>query len=237
MGILSVRMKSLYDIEISEAQENLLVSYLSAILEVNKTINLTRIISQEEGLVSHLEDSLTGFPYLQNAPQGLYGDLGTGGGFPGVPLGIVSGRETVLIDSVKKKVKVLDDTLTKLHLSDSFHVYAGRIEDLAVEQRGAFSAVTARALSSLASLLELASPLLCRGGRLICYKARPSQEEITQASKIEAFLGMKNILSHSFVLSDNSQRCILVYEKISQSHIVLPRRVGMAQKHPFEHPC
>lgn len=236
MGALSHRMKSLYDIEISETQEDLLIAYLSAILEVNKTINLTRIVSQEDGLVSHLEDSLTGFPYLQNAPRGLYGDLGTGGGFPGVPLGIVSGRETVLVDSVKKKAKVLEDTISKLHLGDSFHVYAGRIEDLAVEQKGAFSVVTARALSSLASLLELASPLLCKGGRLLCYKARPSQEELKQASSIEAFLGMRNIASDSFVLSDNSQRCILVYEKISKPHIALPRRVGMAQKHPLERP-
>ena len=236
MGVLSTRMKSIYGIEISEEQENLLINYLRSILEVNKTINLTRIISEDEGLISHLEDSLTGLPYLQNAPQGLYGDLGTGGGFPGVPLGIVSGRETILVDSVKKKAKVLNDTIKGLGFDTSFKIYAGRIEDLALEQKEMFSVLTARALSSLASLLELASPLLCIGGRLICYKARPSEDELAQASRIERFLGMKNIVSHSFLLSDNSQRCILVYEKISQPRVKLPRRVGMAQKNPFDYP-
>ena len=236
MGVLSIRMKSLYGIEISEAHEGLLVDYLRSILEVNKTINLTRITSEDEGLVSHLEDSLTGFPYIQDAPQGLYGDLGTGGGFPGVPLGVTSGRKTILVDSVKKKAKALNDIIERLGLGASFEVYPGRIEDLALEQGGEFSVLTARALSSLASLLELASPLLCVGGRLVCYKARPSEDELTQASKIEEFLGMKKILSESFALSDNSQRCILVYEKVDQPHIKLPRRVGMAQKSPFNSP-
>lgn len=82
MTAFSDLMKNRYGIEVSDIQEELLLKDLHAIMEVNKVMNLTRITSEEEGMVLHLEDSLTGLPYVNDAPQGLYGDLGTGGGFP-----------------------------------------------------------------------------------------------------------------------------------------------------------
>ena len=75
-------MESRYGISVSDNQEELLVKDLRAIMKVNQVMNLTRITSEEEGMVLHLEDSLTGLSYVNDAPEGLYGDLGTGGGFP-----------------------------------------------------------------------------------------------------------------------------------------------------------
>lgn len=236
MSELKETMHSVHGIEISEEQERLLIENLRSIIKVNETMNLTRITSEEEGVVLHLEDSLTGLPYVDEAPDGLYGDLGTGGGFPGIPLCIMTNRPTVLVDSVKKKVKAVVGVAEQLGLSDCVIGYDGRIEDLARERKGEFSVLTARALSSLPSLLELACPLLCKKGRLVCYKAQPSDEELSMAAEIEGLLGMRQVALDRFELSDGSKRTLLVYEKTEKPHIKLPRRVGMAQKHPLTRP-
>ena len=165
--------------------------YLEAILEVNKTLNLTRIEDSEEARLLHVEDSLSGLEELKAAPDGLYGDLGSGGGFPGVPLAITSGRQTILVDSVKKKMAAVASVVDELGLASQIGTYDGRIEDLAVERVGQFSALTARALSRLSVLMELASPLLKNGGHLICYKAQLSDEELEHALSLQKYLGMK----------------------------------------------
>ena len=86
MGTLRDILATRHGIDITEQQEQLLFDDLHAIMEINKTMNLTRILSEEDGAVLHLEDSVLGLPYVNDAPVGLYGDLGTGGGFPGIPL-------------------------------------------------------------------------------------------------------------------------------------------------------
>lgn len=209
--------------------------YLQLILEANETTNLTRIESLESARVLHIEDSLYGLKYLEEAPAGRYGDMGTGGGFPGVPLAVKSGRETLLIDSVKKKVAILAGIVEQLGLSDQIGTYGGRIEELAIEQPASFSALTARALSQLASLMELASPLLCEGGLLICYKAQATEEEVSLALSLCDKLGFALLHDDSFVLSDGvTTRRIIVFEKTHEARIALPRRVGMAQKKPLK---
>ena len=215
-------------------EEELTLSYLEKILKVNETINLTRIDSWEQALVLHVEDSLVGLDELNDAPDGLYGDLGSGGGFPGVPLGIYSGRKTILVDSVKKKMKAVEDVLDELELACQIETYDGRIEDLAKERPASFSVLTARALSQLGSLLELASPLLCKGGRLICYKARLEDSEVSTALQVCDLVGMRLISRRKVLLSDGETiREIVVFEKHSKPKIKLPRRVGLAQKNPL----
>ena len=85
MGTLRDILATRHGIGITEQQERLLFDDLHAIMEINKTMNLTRILSEEDGAVLHLEDSVLGLPYVNDAPVGLYGDLGTGGGFPAFP--------------------------------------------------------------------------------------------------------------------------------------------------------
>lgn len=233
MGQLKEIMSECYDIEISEEQEQLLMADLHAIMKINETMNLTRILSEEGGIVLHLEDSLTGLPFINDAPEGLYADLGTGGGFPGIPLCIMTGRKTVLVDSVQKKVRSLEGVAEELGLGELVSSYGGRIEDLARERKGHFAVLTARALSALPSLLELAAPLLRKGGRLLCYKAQPSAEEVQGAIDLEDMLGMKLVSRTDFKLSDGSTRCMFVFEKFARARIKLPRRVGQAQKNPL----
>ena len=110
----------------------------------------------------------------------------------------------------------------------------GRIEDLAKDQPENFSVITARALSSLSSLLELASPLLKINGHLICYKSQDIDDELMHAKTVCNKFGMKFIEVQNFTLSDGvTHRSIVVFEKTSKPSISLPRRVGMAQKKPF----
>ena len=204
-----------------DSSKQLIDRYMEQMLEVNKTLNLTRIEDSKHARLLHIEDSLVGLDELNQAPEGRYVDLCSGGGFPGVPLGIVSGRQTLLVDSVKKKMAAVQSILDSLGIS-SISTYDGRIEELA------------RALAKLSVLMELSSPLLKKGGMLICYKAQLSDEELDNALRLQSYLGMKLKSDRNFLLSDNeTHRRIIVFEKVKQPGLKLPRRVGLAQKKPL----
>lgn len=213
---------------------SLMQRYLDSILEANKVTNLTRITDGEQARLLHIEDSLVGLPEVNEAPTGLYGDLGSGGGFPGVTLALATGRKTLLVDSVKKKMAIVQSALDDLSLSEQISTSSERIEDLPLEYKEKFAVLTARALSKLVSLIELASPLLKNGGRLVCYKAQLSSEELEEALAVQDLVGMKMISQREICLSDGeTTRTIVVFEKIGKSRIKLPRRIGLAQKQPL----
>lgn len=219
----------------NDSSQSLMRQYLAAILEANKTTNLTRITEENQAQRLHLEDSLVGLPEMNQAPAGLYGDLGSGGGFPGVPLALATGRETVLIDSVKKKMAIVQSILDSMGLNDQISTSGERIEDLAFGYEDRFAVLTARALSRLVSLIELASPLLQNGGHLICYKAQISDDELDEALAVQDLVGMKLISRREAVLSDGeTERTILVFEKKAKPRLKLPRRIGLAQKQPLK---
>jgi 16S rRNA (guanine527-N7)-methyltransferase len=219
----------------SPVAQELMDQYLDLILEANKTTNLTRITSRDEALVLHIEDSLVGLEEVSEAPDGLYGDLGSGGGFPGVPLALATGRETVLVDSVKKKMAIVQQAVNQLGLGRQITTCSDRIEDLALDRPGSFSVLTARALSRLVALLELSSPLLVKGGRLVCYKAQLSDEEMREARAVEDLLGMRLVSQRETTLSDGeTRRTIVVFEKVGKAKLKLPRRIGAAQKTPLK---
>ena len=213
---------------------SLMQRYLDSILEANTVTNLTRITDGEQARLLHIEDSLVGLPEVNEAPDGLYGDLGSGGGFPGVPLALVTGRKTLLVDSVKKKMAIVQSVLDDLSLSEQISTSSERIEDLPLEYKEKFAVLTARALSKLVSLIELASPLLKKGGRLVCYKAQLSSEELDEALAVQDLVGMRMISQREICLSDGeTMRTIVVFEKVGKSRIKLPRRIGVAQKQPL----
>ena len=213
---------------------SLMQRYLDSILEANKVTNLTRITDGEQARLLHIEDSLVGLPEVNEAPAGLYGGLGSGGGFPGVPLALATGRKTLLVDSVKKKMAIVQSALDDLSLSEQISTSSERIEDLPLEYKEKFAVLTARALSKLVSLVELASPLLKKGGRLVCYKAQLSSEELEEALAVQDLVGMKMISQREICLSDGeTTRTIVVFEKIGKPSIKLPRRIGLAQKQPL----
>lgn len=208
--------------------------YLDAILEVNEHLNLTRITSPEDARRLHLEDSLTALPEMEEAPSGPYADLGSGGGFPGVPLALCTGRPCTLVDSVKKKMAAVQSILEGLSIDGKIRTYDRRIEELSIEEPECYAVVTARALAPLPSLVELASPLLIKGGHLICFKGRLSDEERNTARKACKKTGMRFLKERSFQLEGNQEeRVLVVFEKAGEPTIKLPRRLGMAQKAPL----
>lgn len=210
-----------------------ILEHLDLVIEANKTTNITRIDSRERGLVLHVEDSLSALPEIQAAPDGLLADMGSGAGYPGIPLAIETGRDTVLVESVKKKAAFLRDFVNKLGLAEQVSVYAGRAEE-AEEYFGKCAVVTARALSKLSVLMELASPLLQNNGVLISYKANVTDEEYEHAVSLLSKLGYEIVSDRSFVLSDGeSPRRIIVFRKTRDAAIFLPRRAGFAQKKPL----
>ena len=211
--------------------DDLLKRHLELVIEANKTTNITRISTWEEGMLLHVEDSLVGLPEVMDAPAGRMADIGSGAGYPGIPLAIESGRQTLLADSVGKKTAILSSMVETLGL-ENVEVYTGRIEDLAREKPAAFTVVTARALAQLSILMELASPMLQEGGRLVCYKANVSDEELQHALSLQEQLGMKHVSDRAVTLGDNCRR-IICFEKTGRPKIKLPRKVGMAQKRPL----
>lgn len=221
-----------HDLEISQDEASKLEWYLDRLIEKNESINLTRITNKEDALILHLEDSLTALPFLNAAPEGIYADLGTGGGIPGVPLAICSGRKSLLVDSVRKKLHAIDEMISDYE-QGNIETYAGRIEELALERRNGFAVVTARALTKLVSLIELASPLLFTGGLLICFKARIDGEEMNDAEAALKLVGMKLLEVKEFSLSNGDSRSLIVFKKIGGASIRLPRRNGLAQHSPL----
>ena len=211
--------------------DDLLKRHLELVIEANKTTNITRISTWEEGMLLHVEDSLVGLPEVMDAPAGRMADIGSGAGYPGIPLAVESGRQTLLADSVGKKPAILSSMVETLGL-ENVEVYTGRIEDLACEKPAAFTVVTARALAQLSILMELASPMLQEGGRLVCYKANVSDEELQHALSLQEQLGMKHVSDRIVTLGDNCRR-IICFEKAGCPKIKLPRKVGMAQKRPL----
>jgi 16S rRNA (guanine527-N7)-methyltransferase len=208
--------------------------HLRLMLEANRQTNLTNIIDWDKARLLHLEDSLAGAPELEQAPEGALVDLGSGGGFPGIPLALLSGRRTTLVDSVKKKGRILKEIVHTLGLDEQIQVSSQRAEELAQEQRNYFSAVCARAVARLPVLMELTNPLLTTGGYLIAYKAQLEQEEREQTASLEEFLGMELVGVREFFLSDKeTKRTIVLFRKKGEPQLLLPRRNGLAQKRPF----
>ena len=222
------------EIEVTEEQCELLARHLDLVLSYNERLNLTRITNPVEASYLHVADSLLLLSAVGEAPRGMLLDMGTGAGFPGIPLAIVTGRKTVLVDSVRKKVTAVDEFVRELNLGRRVATEATRVEELARRRRGGFAVVTARAVAQSNVLVEYAAPLLCRGGRLVVAKARPTQEELDAADRAAKLCGMKHVSRETFELpGDRGHRETIVYERVGNPSIKLPRNTGMAQHHPL----
>lgn len=210
--------------------EETLDAYLKRILEVNEDINLTSVTDYEQARLLHLEDSLSIAKPFEEHLSGSYIDIGSGGGFPGVPLGIISGADTLLVDSVQKKMRAVQEVLDELGIKN-IRTSGKRIEEISKDHPQEFGLVTARALTSIPSLLELSSPLLKTNGKLLAMKSRNIEEYDEKAA--EDLLGMRQIDDIEYYLSDGeTYRRLLIFEKVKPSSIDLPRKVGLAQKRP-----
>ena len=226
-----------YGIQLNEQQASLLLQHLHLLQEKNKQINLTRIVSTKDGLLRHILDSLLFLLPLDShgiAKNDLYVDLGTGGGYPGIPLSIMLPCRSILVDSVVKKSKAVDEFLLELGLSDRVHTSSLRAEELAKEISAAASLVSARALAQLSVLIEYSSPLLKVGGLLISSKGRIESDEVNHALHVAPLCGMKLVSRETCELPlDQGHREIFTFEKIGKAKLNLPRHIGMAKNKPL----
>lgn len=207
-------------------------AYLELVIEKNKELNLTRIDTKEKGMLLHIEDSLSCLEEFKRQ-EGEFLDIGTGGGFPGVPLAIATGRTGVLIDSVQKKARAVQEMIEKLELENQIQARGIRSEELALEKGEEFTTVVARAVSSLPAVMELATPLLVLGGELIALRGKKDEVDLEDINHIADKLGLELISRRHIYISETYERTIYVFKKVSQTSIKLPRRKGMAQKRPL----
>ncbi len=226
-------------IEIDSCKAELLLRYLSLVREYNSKVNLTRITSMEEAVILHLFDSLSvmremslDFDPSDNRISFL--DMGTGAGFPGIPLCVCTAWSGTLVDSVNKKVNAVHEMAESLDIGRAKTLH-GRLEELALQFRSSFDIVVARALAPASVLLEYASPFLKKRGILYVMKANPTDDEIEDARRVALICGMSLLRDSSFDLPDDmGHRRVLVYRKDSKPSIRLPRRIGEARKNPLQ---
>lgn len=222
------------DIEVSDAQQALLARHLELVIERNKVVNLTRITSAEEAVYLHVVDSLLLLGSFAQSPAGPFVDVGTGAGYPGVPLAIVTGRRATLVDSVGKKAAAVRDFVDELGLDGRVAVESVRIEELARTHRGRYAVVTARAVAQANVLVEYATPLLRKDGRLVLAKARVTDEELEAGDRASRICGLKRVSRETFELPhDLGHREVISYQRVGNPRIKLPRNTGMAQHHPL----
>ncbi len=173
------------------ARESML-GHLRLLLAWTTAVNLTAIREPGAAVVGHLLDSLAAVPLLRSAGVRRLLDLGSGGGYPGLPLALALPAErTLLVDSIAKKAAFLEVAVAAAGVADRVVVAAARAETLAADraQRERWSAVTVRAVASLADLVELAFPLLSPGGLLVAWKRAGAGSERARALPAIASLG------------------------------------------------
>lgn len=150
-----------------------LLAYLALLVRWNKTYNLTAVRDPREMLTRHLLDSLSMWPHVGDGPLA---DLGTGPGLPGIPLALaVPGLQVTLVESIAKKTRFLREVVRSLGL-DNVRVLESRAE--AVDEPGAFDQITARAMDTLAGILQVGGHLLSPGGRLLAMKGQYPEAEL-----------------------------------------------------------
>jgi 16S rRNA (guanine527-N7)-methyltransferase len=215
----------------SSEQVSALAKHLALVAEANGSFNLTTI-PDDKSVALHLLDSAVALPFLDQAPSGEFADLGSGAGFPGIPLSVLSERRVTLVESVKKKATFLERVVEALRLEAV--VQGIRAEELAQARPGEFAAVTARAVSSLPSLIELAAPLLIQGGLLICLKGAPESVELSRGEVVARRCGLESVSVVGVAVPGvEARRTIVVYRRTRKPSLALPRRNGMAQRQPL----
>lgn len=211
--------------------------YYELLRDWNKRINLTAIIAPEEVAVKHFLDSLSILTML-SPPDGLkMVDIGSGAGFPGLPLKIVRpDMEITLVESVGKKVLFLREVVNRLNLNGVV-IYAGRAEEGAREPalRGAFQLAAARAVAALPVLTEYALPFLQKGGLFLALKGPKVEGEVAACARALELLGGKIRDIKSFVLPViPEERTMVIMEKVAGTPEKYPRRPGIPARRPLQ---
>ncbi len=222
------------NIELSDTQLEQFYNYMELLLEWNKVINLTAITDPEEIIKKHFIDSLTIIKRLKETSSII--DVGSGAGFPGIPIKIFFPRTNViLLDSLNKRIKFLNEVIEKLNLKGIKAVH-GRAEDFGrnKEYREKFDVATARAVAPLQVLIEYLMPFVKVGGSCLCMKGSNSEEEIKNSENAINMLGGNLIKTEEFIIPKTDiKRRVVEIKKIKETEKKYPRKAGVPSKTPL----
>ena len=221
-------------IKLNEKQKEQFYNYMKLLIEWNEKINLTAIVEPKEIVLKHFVDSLTISKYIKE--NSYIADVGTGAGFPGIPLKILRADiKVVLVDSLNKRIKFLDEVINKLELTNIKTIHS-RAEEFGQnkEYREKFDIVTSRAVANLATLSEYLLPLAKIEGKCLCMKGPDIEEEIKNGENAIEILGgtIENVYQFNLPQSD-IKRTIIEIEKIKSTNPKYPRKAGTPAKEPL----
>lgn len=223
------------NILLNEEQIEKFYKYMNLLIEWNKKINLTAIIEPKEIILKHFIDSLTINKYIKDNSK--IADVGTGAGFPGIPLKIIRPDiQLVLVDSLNKRINFLNEVIEQLNLKniETIHI---RIEEFGqnTKYREKFDYSTARAVANLSTLSEYLLPVVKVGGQVICMKGSNIQDEINQSKKALSILGgtLNSIEEFKLAETENTRNIILI-DKIKNTPNKYPRKAGLPSKDPIK---
>ena len=223
-------------ITLSDVQKKQFNLYYELLVEWNKVMNLTGITEYEEVNEKHFVDSLSIVKAIDLNKVNSVIDIGTGAGFPGIPLKIAFPHlEVVLLDSLNKRIKFLDNVIDKLSLSNIKTIH-GRAEDFAkqMEYREKFDLCVSRAVANLATLSEYCVPYIKIDGKFIPYKSGEIDEELDNARKAVHVLGAKINETVKFHLPGTEiGRSFVIIEKKQSTSKKYPRKAGLPSKEPI----
>jgi len=226
----------LFGIEITERETNIFDRYCSMLTEWNEKINLTAIVDERDIVIKHFIDSVSVLPFFPENVSSLI-DVGTGAGFPGIPIEIVKNSiHVTLLDSLEKRVRFLNNVINETGL-DGIEVFHGRAEDFGqnTDFREKYDVGIARAVSSLPVLCEYVMPFVSVGGYFIAMKGANVKDEIEEGMKAVSVLGGEIEDVKNFTLPfEQSERNIILIKKIRHTPTMYPRKSGKPAKSPIK---
>ena len=227
-----MQIKDVY--KINDNQELKFKKYLNLLVEWNNKINLTSITEENDIILKHFIDSLTASEYIPDNSKII--DIGTGAGFPGIPLKIYNETYNItLLDSLNKRVNFLNTVIEELELKNISAIH-GRAEEFGHNTlyREKYDIAISRAVSNLSTLVEYMLPFIKKDGLCICMKGPNIKEEIDNSKNALKRLGGKIIKIEEFNLPNTDiKRNIIIIKKILNTDNKYPRKAGIPNKNPL----